>query len=178
MKQLITIFVMLLVSSGYVFGFQAYESARAQKKTSVINVHEGDKALPKTVQVCLKRVYLGGQTMVDVKPVTIWSMEDFRSRYSGWQLVEKDTDRIVFQKKIHDLSPLLKASGYFGISPDGILTIYKGKPHEDKAIHSFFQIDMKKLESGMQQELQRGIPIHSTDHYERVLKTLKQYAVK
>lgn len=177
MKQLTTVLVMLLVSACYIFGFSRFENAQAEKRTLVAQSGHHLSAVDlRTVNVYFKKIYLDGETTVDVKPVTVWSMEDFRNKYAGWRLVSQNKHKVVFEKKIKDISPILKTNGYFGLSKDGILTIYKGRPDDEKAIHSFFQIDVKKLETGLQHELRKGIPVQSTGHYRQVIEHLKKYA--
>ncbi|HEU5139710.1 MAG TPA: BofC C-terminal domain-containing protein [Bacillales bacterium] len=183
MKRLTTIFVMLLFSAAYILGFHVIESPKAQKQAGKGKIQEQQQDAyqvtgPKTVNVYLKRVFLDGRTSVDKKEVTIWSMEDFWSRFSNWQLVDQNTSRVVFKKKVNDISPVLKASGYFGLSKDDILTIYKGKPEKKEAIHSFFHIDVEELESELQSELRKGIPVRTKGHYKKVIKRLKEYSAK
>ncbi|HEX7064312.1 MAG TPA: BofC C-terminal domain-containing protein [Bacillales bacterium] len=183
MKRLSTIFVMLLLSAAYIFGFHVIESPQAQKQAGKEKIQKQEQHAyqvtgPKTVNVYLKRVFLDGRTSLDKEKVTIWSTEDFWARFSDWQLVDQNMDKVVFKKQINDISPVLKASGYFGLSKDDILTIYKGKPKEKEAIHSFFHIDVKELESELQRELRKGIPVKTKGHYKKVIKRLKEYAVK
>ena len=54
-------------------------------------------------------------------------LEKFLQQYKEW-LVDRDDVQIVLQKKVDDISPLLKTSGYFGVSEEGILQIFKGVP--------------------------------------------------
>ncbi|RXJ00022.1 regulator [Anaerobacillus alkaliphilus] len=131
---------------------------------------------PKSVQVILERIYLDGEISEEIVEETILSMEDFWAEYADWNLIDQDEAKVVFQQKVDDISPLLKINGYFGISEDGILNIYEGKPSDEKVIQSFFQINMKKLKSHQQQELENGIPVLSRDRYEEVLKMYKKYA--
>jgi forespore regulator of the sigma-K checkpoint len=131
---------------------------------------------PKTVRVILSRIYLDGEISEEIVEETILSMEDFWAEYSEWDLVDQDEAQVVFQQKVDDISPLLKINGYFGISEEGTLNIYEGKPSEEKVIQSFFQINMKKLKSHQQRELEDGIPVLSRDRYEEVLKMYKKYA--
>lgn len=131
---------------------------------------------PKRVKVILERVYLDGEISEEILEETILSMEDFWAEYAEWNLVDQNEAQVVFQQKIDDISPLLKINGYFGISDEGILNIYEGKPSEEKVIQSFFQINMKKLKSHQQQQLENGIPVLSRDRYEQVLKMYKKYA--
>lgn len=132
---------------------------------------------PLKVTVILERLYLDGEVSEEIKEVTIQSMEDFWSEYASWQLIDQDEEQIVFQKNIDDISPLLKANGYFGITENGVLTIYNGKPSTEKVIQSFFQIDVKKLESHQHEQLRNGIPIQSKDKYVEVLEVFKPFSV-
>lgn len=131
---------------------------------------------PKTIQVILSRIYLDGEISEEVVEEIILSMEDFWAEYDEWDLIDQDEAQIVFQQKIEDISPLLKLNGFFGISEQGILNIYEGKPSGDRVIQSFFQINTKKLKSHQQQELEEGIPVLSRDRYEKVIKKYKKLA--
>lgn len=134
---------------------------------------------PLTVNVILQLHYLDGNTSEEVVKETIWSMEDFWAQYRDWQLVDQQEGQMIFKKNIDDISPLLKSNGYFGISEDGILTIFKGVPAEsEEVIQSFFQIDVSKLESRQQEELKNGIPVVSKDHYIQVIESFKTLAIK
>ncbi|RSK29392.1 regulator [Bacillus sp. HMF5848] len=133
---------------------------------------------PLSVTVLLERVYIDGEVSEEIVEETIWSMEDFWSEYADWQLVDQNEEIIVFQKNIDDISPLLKANGYFGITDEGILTIFNGKPEHSphNVIQSFFQINIEKLESYQHDELRKGIRIESKDQYEHVIETFKPYS--
>ncbi len=131
---------------------------------------------PKNVRVILERIYLDGEVSEEIVEETILSMEDFWAEYAEWELIDQDEAQVVFQQRVDDISPLLKINGYFGISEDGILNIYEGKPSDEKVIQSFFQINMKKLKSHQQRQLENGIPVLSRDRYEEVLKMYKKYA--
>lgn len=131
---------------------------------------------PKTVKVILARIYLDGEVSEEIVEETILSMEDFWAEYADWDLIDLNEAQVVFQQKVDDISPLLKINGYFGVSAEGTLNIYEGKPSEEKVIQSFFQINLKKLKSHQQRELQDGIPVLSRDRYEEVLKMYKKYA--
>ena len=136
------------------------------------------KTEPLHITVILERMYLDGEVSREVVDETCWSMENFWAKYDQWRLIDIEDSTFVFQQQVDDISPLLKANGFFGVSPDGILTIYNGRPDRSKIIQSFFQIDIKKLESKTQQQLIQGIPIMTKDHYVEVLETFKPYSVK
>ncbi|THE15323.1 regulator [Bacillus timonensis] len=131
---------------------------------------------PLEVTVILERVYVDGEVSEEILKETILSMEDFWAQYEDWNLVHQDEEQVVFQQRIDDISPLLKTNGYFGLTEDGILSIFNGKPAEsDKVIQSFFQIDVEKLESYQHDLLKKGIKIGSKDEYINVIETYKTY---
>jgi forespore regulator of the sigma-K checkpoint len=160
-----TVFVTLLLNMGI------------SSTGSAIDGKPRQAAGPQHVTVILERVYLDGEVSQEVIEETYWSRENFWAKYDAWQVKDRSASRIVFTKQIDDISPLLKANGYFGITEDGVLTIFNGRPGRSKIIQSFFQIDMKKLESHKQEELLQGIPIKTKDHYVKVLETFKHYSV-
>ncbi|MCM3765423.1 intercompartmental signaling factor BofC [Neobacillus niacini] len=133
---------------------------------------------PLQITVILERNYLDGEISQEVIQETCWSMENFWAKYDQWQLLRNDESTFVFKKQVDDISPLLKANGYFGLTEDGVLTIFNGRPDRSRIIQSFFQIDVKKLESKAQQELLQGIPIKTKDRYVEVLETFKPYSIK
>ncbi|NRD75970.1 BofC C-terminal domain-containing protein [Bacillus sp. BRMEA1] len=133
---------------------------------------------PLHITVVLERIYLDGEVSQEVVKETCWSKENFWSKYDQWQLIQNNGTKMVFRKQVDDISPLLKANGFFGITKEGVLTIFNGRPDHSRIIQSFFQIDIKKLESKKQEELLQGIPILTKDRYVQVLETFKPYSVK
>ncbi|KAB7667311.1 intercompartmental signaling factor BofC [Bacillus sp. B1-b2] len=136
---------------------------------------EASENNPKKIEVVLKRIYLDGEVSEEYVEETVWSMEDFWSKYDKWQLVDMTSKELTFTQKVDDISPLLKTNGYFGITDQGVLTIFNGKPDKENIIQSFFQLDLKKLESKQQENLEKGIPIKSKDRYVKVLETYKSF---
>lgn len=147
---------------------------KASAKTKPVS----PKSQPLHMTVILERVFLDGEISEEVVHETCWSMENFWAKYDQWRVIDIDGNTMVFRKQIDDISPLLKDNGYFGITDDGILTIFNGRPDKLRIIQSFFQIDIKKLESKKQEELIQGIPIKTKDRYVKVLETFKQYSIK
>ncbi|WP_027407937.1 intercompartmental signaling factor BofC [Anoxybacteroides tepidamans] len=128
--------------------------------------------------VILERMYLDGEVSEEVKKEAVASMKDLWEKYKGWQLVDLDDKQIVFQKTVHDISPLLKANGYFGLTEDGTLSIFEGKPSKSsRVIQSFFQIDIKRLESHQQQRLKKGIRVVSKARYQDIIETYRPFAL-
>lgn len=132
---------------------------------------------PLKLTIILQRVYLDGEMSEEKIQKTIWSMEDFWADYDDWQLVDMDLGKAVFRREIDDISPLLKGNVYFGLSREGILTIFNGRPDSSEIIQSFFQIDLGKLESIKRDQLKKGIRVKNKKCYEKVLETFKPYTL-
>jgi forespore regulator of the sigma-K checkpoint len=132
---------------------------------------------PLELSVILERVYLDGEMSEEEIQETVWSLEDFWSKYDEWQLVEMDEGQMVFRQQVDDISPLLKSNGYFGLTDEGILTIYNGRPDKSRIIQSFFQIDIRKLESKKREQLEKGIPIMTKNRYAEVLEAFQSYSI-
>ncbi|RNA68737.1 intercompartmental signaling factor BofC [Alteribacter keqinensis] len=131
---------------------------------------------PLTMEVVLQREYLDGEISEETVEEVIWSMEDFWSFYSDWQLVGQSAEQVVFKQEVNDISPLLKLNGYFGLSEGGTLSIFNGRPEDNEVIQSFFQIHTDRLKSQAQSELQKGIPVSTKDQYLDVIQMYEKYA--
>ncbi|MDQ0219347.1 regulator [Peribacillus cavernae] len=129
-------------------------------------------------KVILQRVYVDGEMSEETVVEKIQAMEDFWASYRDWQLIDQNEERIIFQKTENDISPLLKANGFFGLTEDGTLSIFNGKPDHSQIIQSFFQIDVRKLESYKQKELQKGIPILNRNRYQQMIEAYKPYSLR
>jgi len=130
------------------------------------------------MRVILESVYLDGEVSEEIVTEAVVSMKDIWKKYKGWQLVNMDDEQIVFQKRIDDISPLAKTNGYFGLTKDGKLSIFEGKPNESsRVIQSFFQIDIKKLESHQHEQLQKGIRVASKSRYRDIIEMYRHFAL-
>ncbi len=177
------VFMVLLLLGAFYFTFFHQEEKEAARNSVQTNELQNEPVQPvqapavHTVKVILERKYLDGETSEEVVQENIISMEDFWSHYAEWQLKDMTEEHITFEKEIDDISPLLKTNGYFGISEDGVLSIFNGKPGESEIIQSFFQLDIRKLESKQHDELVKGIPIKSKQGYQEVIKSFKPYSI-
>ncbi|WP_078379550.1 intercompartmental signaling factor BofC [Sutcliffiella halmapala] len=172
------IVVAFITTCGILYTFSAYQSAADEPQNvseEVLDAYEVNA--PLTLKVVLERIYLDGEVSEETLQETVWAMEDFWAEYEEWQVIDLDEEQVVFQQYVDDISPLLKTNGYFGLSGDGVLTIFEGKPQEaSKIIQSFFQIDVGKLESHQHQQLKGGIKVVTKDDYVQVLETFKRYS--
>ncbi|MGL4521809.1 MAG: BofC C-terminal domain-containing protein [Bacilli bacterium] len=103
------------------------------------------------------------------------SISEIIKAYQNATLIDQGKGWIILLEKSKDLSPDIKGSGYWGLSNDGVLTIFSGKPTEQKAIQSFYQIQMERLETNKRKQLEAGIPIKSVDDYLEIIRNMKLY---
>jgi forespore regulator of the sigma-K checkpoint len=174
-------FLFIIIGGLYVIGLQTVNDVSAEKYLAQIHVEEEEAypvTGPITIDVHLRRSYLTGESSEEVVSETIVSMEDFWAKYQEWQLVDQNAEKIIFEKSVNDISPLLKMNGHFGLSEEGILTIYDGKPNEQKVIQSFYQVDVEKLESHLHQQLRTGIPVQTKQKFQIIIEGFKQYALE
>lgn len=129
--------------------------------------------------IFLERVYVDGVVSQEVVRYEHSSKQDILNAYGPWRVVKEGENEMVLRIAVDDISPLLKANGYFGISVDNILSIYEGEPNQStKVIQSFFQIDVEKLESYHRQKLKKGIRVHSKDEYVALMEFFKDYSLR
>nr|WP_035044910.1 intercompartmental signaling factor BofC [Anoxybacillus flavithermus] len=143
--------------------------------TLLLSLFLAHNTTPVQMTVILETVYMDGEVSEEIREETVTSMKDIWSKYKEWHLINMDDEQIVFQRYVDDLSPLTKA-GYFGLTKDGTLSIFEGKPGESsRVIQSFFQIDVKKLESHEQEKLKKGISVRSKRNYKRVIEAYEPF---
>ena len=175
-----TIFsVFLLIAVSYLVYGTGLQQTKADEDYSVSQVEQtaGIPESPLILDVTLKRVYMDGEVSEENITEMIWALEDFWAKYEAWQLVDMDEERLVFETRMDDISPILKLNGFFGISDDGTLSIFNGKPQQADVIQSFFQLDIRKLEGNKHTQLKEGIPVKTKEDYVEVLETLKPYSL-
>ncbi|WP_112181465.1 MULTISPECIES: BofC C-terminal domain-containing protein [Paraliobacillus] len=124
------------------------------------------------LEVTLQKQYLDGKIEEETHEESIGAMEDFWASYEDWQLVEQSSGEMTFRKQVDDISPYLKANGYFGLQ-EGMLSIFEGEPVHQQVIQSFYQIDTSTLESFQIEELETGIKIEDIETYHQVLEVYR-----
>ncbi|MBM7554637.1 BofC C-terminal domain-containing protein [Thalassobacillus pellis] len=182
MKILIRTLVITLLLTGAViyknvggerFSGEAAEKTEYKKESASLVASQ-----PLEVKVTTKTIYLDGNSEVEEKMETIWSMEDFWAAYEGWTLLEQGEGYLKFEKRVDDLSPEVKADGYFGIDLNNQLTIFIGRPAHGKAVESFFPLPVNTLESWRMKDLKNGIKITDKEQFRAVVKTYTKLAQK
>lgn len=101
--------------------------------------------------------------------------------HPNWKAVlDKNKDSVLLEQRIDDLSEHCKLNAYMGMDKAGNLTLYDGVPKKEKVVRTFFQLDVRFMESSLPQdkldELANGIRINDIDEYNSVLSTYSDYA--
>ncbi|MGL4820445.1 MAG: BofC C-terminal domain-containing protein [Bacilli bacterium] len=123
--------------------------------------------------VKLETLYIDG-----TKETVIISMEEAEQKQKGNPkiIMQQNEDGTWTMKECQSrLHPEVAKHGYFGISPDGILTIYNGTPKEEQAIQSYYELQVEELETDVRNKLQSGIPVVSVANFLNTIQSLQMY---
>ncbi|NOV04097.1 BofC C-terminal domain-containing protein [Paenibacillus planticolens] len=103
-------------------------------------------------------------------------------KHPNWILSVSPNGNVTFTENIDDLSPACKEKAVFGIDGSSNLSLFNGTPAKDNLIRTFFQLNIKHLESSLPldavQKLREGIRISDMEEYNSVLSTFSDYAVE
>lgn len=168
------IWLLLNVALAVYIGIISFSNVFAEVESKENHLATPVSQEPLTMEVILETHYIDGNVEKEYTEEKILSMQDFWSAYEEWQVVEQKEGAIRFRKEIDDISPFIKAHGYFGIR-DGALTIFEGIPMDNAAIQSFYQIDTEELETHLYEDLKNGIKIETKNDYLQVLETFRSY---
>lgn len=179
--------VFILVMLAFVMVFTPFnrqgkeENQIGSEKQNGEKVQEVNINTNKETNLRLITHFVVGDDLVESKTEKYISLEELQDRYSDWEMTEIEKDSIVMERYVEDMSPACKNGAYFGLSPDGYLTLYRDDGEKNEVIETFFRIDVKSLESGLPQEpvnqLYVGIPIEDLAEFNSVLSTFSEYAI-
>lgn len=151
-----------------------------QQTNDETEAQQVDLALEK--KLVLITHYVVGDDLIETRIDDIESIDEVVSKYPNWTLKKYGQAEIVLEKSVEDLAPELKDGLYFGLGPDGYLTLYHENSEETKVIETFFRIDIEKLETGLPKEpveqLYNGIPVQDMAEYNSVLSTFSEYSLE
>lgn len=137
------------------------------------------EALTRPHELVLARTYLCGVKDEERISLTHESFEKALSAYKGWEIIASEEGKLILLKRENDIAPSCKENGYFGLSQDGVLTLFNGVPGEKQVIQSFYQINRAKMEASLPAEeialLQNGIRVRDLSEYNSVLSTYSEF---
>ena len=127
-------------------------------------------------------VYIGGsedKIVGIMRPVEIIQLMDKHPNLEG-KLDRKG--EVWLLNHVSELSQLCKQKGYIGLGTSGSLTLFEGKPEKEKVMRTFFQINVKSMETALPKEvvkqLHQGIRIQDLDEYNSVISTFSDFAMQ
>ncbi len=133
----------------------------------------------KPYELVLTRSYLCGVRDEERRPVGTGYLPQAMGEYKGWEIVTSDAAKMILMKREQDISPACKENGHFGLSADGMLTLFHGVPTEQDVIQTFYRINTEKMEANLPKEelenLKRGIRIRNLAEYNSILSTYGEF---
>ncbi|MFF2480532.1 BofC C-terminal domain-containing protein [Paenibacillus sp. NPDC058071] len=133
--------------------------------------------------VWLRHVYVCGE---ETRPLGLLNAARIKQMLAGQPelkpVMGQDGRSLTLEKRIEDLSEECRANAYFGMDRDGNLSLFEGEPKEEKVMRTFFQLDVKYMESSLSQDkvdqLTAGIKVNDIDEYNSVLSTFSDFALQ
>lgn len=133
----------------------------------------------KPYKLVLTRTYLCGVRDEEHKPTSLTHLAETMVDYKGWEIVSVDSSKMILMKREQDISPACKANGHFGISADGMLTLFHGLPSEQEVVQTFYRINTAKMEARLSKDdvenLKRGIRVRDLAEYNSILSTYGEF---
>lgn len=155
------------------------EVFKPQSAVDIMNLIQGDGV---DLEVTVHTEYICGEEWIQLGKQTPKQMQVLLEDTAIEELVMTSESALLIRKQVSDLSPECKANAYMGIDENGNLTLFDGLPGEDNVIRTFFQMDVKVLESSVPKEtfdkLQQGIRITDLAEYNSVLSTFSEFALE
>ncbi|WP_244209254.1 BofC C-terminal domain-containing protein [Paenibacillus ferrarius] len=181
---------LLFASDGYLN--KAERSEKAVRSTMAQLTPEDDERL-KTATETLKRItdsresyllksYVCGEERSQLGLQTSEQLLNLQTKHPDWLLSLSKNGEVTFTENIDDLSPACKENAVFGIDGSSNLSLFNGTPAKDNVIRTFFQLNIKHLESSLPrdtvEQLHNGIRVSDMEEYNSVLSTFSDYAVE
>ncbi|MCC3376926.1 BofC C-terminal domain-containing protein [Cohnella sp. REN36] len=135
---------------------------------------------PGDVEVVLHRAFLCGEETRKLGRFSTNEAIDLLKSHREWSASFDGAGRVVMEEAVDDLSPICRETAFIGLDRDGNLSLFDGPPRKEKVIRTFFQLDVKSLESSLSKERMRelteGIRVTNRDSYNHVLTRYVEYA--
>lgn len=134
------------------------------------------------VEVVLRRVYVCGEETAGLGRLSADRIIALLHEHPDWSASFGGQGNMVqLEERIDDLSDYCKSHAYFGLDRSGNLSLFDGEPKNEKVLRTFFQLDVRYMESSLPPEeldqLARGIRVSDMDEYNSILSTFSDYAV-
>ncbi|MCM3630106.1 BofC C-terminal domain-containing protein [Paenibacillus glycanilyticus] len=132
--------------------------------------------------VQLHRRYICGEETKPFGQMTSAEVIRILMSHPEWTaMLSQDGQTVLLEEKIEDFSQSCKGNVYIGLDKQGYLSLFEGAPKKEKVVKTFFQLDVRYMESSLPQDkvdrLSEGIKISDMDEYNSVLSTYSDFAM-
>jgi forespore regulator of the sigma-K checkpoint len=159
-----------------VFYSQDPSTSRQQETIEAIGRLKG------TQETYIHKVYVCGEENQALGALQSDEIMQIHKEHKDWTISLQENGQVIFTEQVDDLSPECKEKGYFGIDENGNLTLFDGVPGKDNVMRTFFQLNIRYLESSLPketiQQLHEGIRVSDLAEFNSVLSTFSDYAVE
>lgn len=160
---------------------QASASAVTVRIDSRASVIEALREHNEPVTVNVHRLFVCGDETRPLGRMDAKQLIGLLTAHPEWEAAFDQTDsRLLIEQRVDDLSEYCKSHAYFGIDKHSNLTLFDGEPKKQKVVRTFFQLDVRYMESSLPQDmldqLTKGIRISDIDEYNSVLSTFSDFA--
>ncbi|MFC5529263.1 BofC C-terminal domain-containing protein [Cohnella yongneupensis] len=151
-----------------------YGDANRDKTIAVLRERKED------VELVLHRTYLCGEETRKLGTHSAEEAYNLLLAHREWDASLTVGGKVTLTEDVDDLSPQCRKTAYIGVDQEGNLSLFNGPPQKDKVVRTFFQLDVKTLQTSLTQEkleeLMRGIRVSDKDEYNSVISTFSDYA--
>jgi len=155
---------------------QAEQASKLEQAITLLKGLDGSR------ETYLRKSYICGE---ESQRLGLWTADrllEEQRKHPDWTPSLDAAGTVTFTQQIDDLSPACKDQAVFGIDEGGNLSLFSGAPGKDNVIRTFFQLNIRHLESSLPREtvkqLHDGIRISDLAEYNSVLSTFSDYAVE
>ncbi|KQX49071.1 BofC C-terminal domain-containing protein [Paenibacillus sp. Root444D2] len=156
-------------------GLTPVDDQRLQEATTML------KRITDSREGYLLKKYVCGEERSQLGLQSPQELLELQMKHPNWLLSIGANGEVTFTENIDDLSPECKEKAVFGIDGSSNLSLFNGTPAKDNVIRTFFQLNIKHLESSLPREtveqLHEGIRVTDLEEYNSVLSTFSDYAM-
>ncbi|KRE36686.1 BofC C-terminal domain-containing protein [Paenibacillus sp. Soil724D2] len=156
-------------------GLTPVDDQRLQEATTML------KRITDSREGYLLKKYVCGEERSQLGLQSPQELLELQMKHPNWLLGIGANGEVTFTENIDDLSPECKEKAVFGIDGSSNLSLFNGTPAKDNVIRTFFQLNIKHLESSLPREtveqLHEGIRVTDLEEYNSVLSTFSDYAM-
>lgn len=135
------------------------------------------------VEAMLRRIYWCGEETRLLGHLSTKEASDLLKSRRDWEATFDQAGRLIFmanEELADDAAAACRQNAYVAMDPDGNLSLFDGPPRKDNVVRTFFQLDVRSLESSLSPDMLRGliegIRVTGPDKLNSVVSSYKEYA--